>query len=127
MKKTLILVAMLSALAGCATVGNQSLTGESSATVARNVTEGVTTTQEIRSLYGEPADVVFTDSGLMQWKYELVHAENDAKNFIPFYGMFKSKVHVRKQQLIVLFDDNGVVKKFNMSTSLSEQRVGLFK
>ena len=127
MKKLIIVVAALILLSGCASVGNQRLHGESSVTAAQKMTEGETTKAQVRHLYGGPDNIIFTDSGMEQWKYQLTFAENDGKNFIPFYGLFKGKVYTRTTQLVILFDDNDVIKKFTMSVSTGEQRVGLFQ
>ena len=126
MKKLILIIAIAALVAGCATVGNQSLIGETPQMAEQKITKDVTTKQEVRSLYGDPEDVDFTDSGLEQWRYILRHVKNDAKNFIPFYGMFASKLHINKKQLVVLFNDDGVVKNFTMSSSDSKMKSGIF-
>ncbi len=113
-------------LAGCASVGNQALKNETELSVSQKIVEGKTTKADVRSTFGSPNTTSFTDSGLEMWKYELAKMSADAVNFIPIVGLFGSSASGTKKELVVLFDQQGLVKRYSMSESPVTVKTGIF-
>jgi len=127
MKRMLLLVVSTAVLVGCASAGNQQLKAETEQSVAAKLTEGKSTKSDVRALYGSPLKTSFTDSGLEIWSYELTKMHADAVNFIPVVNLFGSSASGSKKELIVLFDNEGKVKKYSMSESAIQEKTGLFQ
>jgi hypothetical protein len=113
-------------LVSCASVGNESLRHESEATVGAKITCGVTTQTQIKQMFGSPMTTTYTDGGLMIYKYELSKMSADAVSYIPIVGWFGGSASGKKRELVVMFDENDVVKRFNMSESKVSQKTGVF-
>lgn len=122
----LIAVFLAATMLGCASIGNESLRRENEATVSQKVVEGKTTKAEVRSMFGSPVSTSFTDAGLEIWKYELSQMTADAVNFVPIVNLFGSSSSGMKKELVVLFDDKGIVKRFSMSESPVSVKTGVF-
>ncbi len=114
-------------LAGCASSGNQTLKHESEFSVSSKVIEGETTASEIKAMFGSPYDTTYTDSGMLIWKFRLDNLKSDAVNFIPIVNLFGSSMSGTRKELVVLFDENDVVKRVNMSESDVKTKTGLFR
>lgn len=121
---TLVSVLILS---GCASSGNQSLKEETEFTVSAKVVEGQTTAAEIKAMFGSPYETTYTDSGSLIWKFRLDDLKSDAINYIPIVNWFGSSVSGTRKELVVLFDENDVVKRSNMSESEVKTRTGILK
>lgn len=129
MKKLITIIGLASVLAlfaGCASSGNESLRKESESSVAQKMKEGVTTKAEVRAHFGSPIKTTFTDGGLEIWTFELSKAHADAVNYIPIVGLFGGSASGVKKELVILFDTNGIVKRFSMSESPIKTKTGLF-
>lgn len=127
MKKGLILFCALFLIAGCASTGNKVLKKETSSTVSAKITKGETTKEQVRAMYGDPMTTSFTDSGKEIWKYEFTKTHVKATNFIPFVSMFNSGAKGTKKELVIMFDDNSIVKNFSMSSSKVDTDTSLFQ
>jgi len=114
-------------IAGCASHGNSVLKDETSAAVKNKITKGVTTKEEVRSMYGDPMTTSFTDSGKEIWKYEFIKMHSKATNFIPLVSLFNSGAKGDKKELVVMFNDDSVVKNFSMSASKVDTNTSLFQ
>lgn len=127
MKTTLVaLVAIiLVSAAGCASSGNASLRKETESSVSQKITEGKTTKEEVRAMFGSPLSTSFTDGGLEIWKFELAKMSADAATFIPFVGILAGGSSGTKKELVVMFDEKGIVKRRSMSESPVKQNTGL--
>jgi PBP1b-binding outer membrane lipoprotein LpoB len=121
---TLVSVLILS---GCASSGNESLKEETELTVSAKVVEGQTTAAEIKAMFGSPYETTYTDSGSLIWKFRLDDLKSDAINYIPIVNWFGSSVSGTRKELVVLFDDNDVVKRSNMSESEVKTKTGILK
>lgn len=117
---------LLLTLTGCASSGNQSLKNETPATIQSKITKGVTTKDQVRVMFGDPAKTSFTDQGNMIWEYDLADVSGDAVNYIPIVNLFGSSASGTKKQLIVMFKKN-VVFQYSMSNSPVAIKTGLFK
>lgn len=125
MKK--IAVVLLSVvIAGCASVGNENLRTETESSVSHKIVEGKTTKSEIRAMFGSPLKTSFTDSGLEIWNYEFSKVTVDAVSFVPIVNMFGSSASGKKKELVVMFDQKNVVKRYSMSESDVTQKSGIF-
>lgn len=129
MKRLLITtsaVALALLISGCASVGNETLRQESEASVSKKIVEGKTTKGEVRSMFGSPVKTSFTDAGLEIWNYEFSNVSADAVSFVPIVNIFGASASGKKKELVVLFNDKGIVKRYAMSESEVKQKSGLF-
>lgn len=110
---------------GCYSVGNDSLRKESESSVNTKLTEGRTTKAEVKDMFGSPIQTSYIQGGLEVWKYELLRMSTDAATFIPIVNIFLNGSSGTKKDLTILFDGDGVVKKYNMSESPLKVRTGL--
>ena len=124
--KTIVAALALAALAGCASVGNETLRTESEASVQKKITEGRTTKSEVRGMFGSPLKTSFTDGGLEIWTYEFSKVSADAVSYIPIVNLFGATASGTKKELVVLFDKSGVVQRYSMSESDVKQKTGVF-
>lgn len=125
-KTTFGALLVASALAGCASTGNEKLKTETEASVSTKIVEGKSTRKEIRELFGAPLKTTFTDSGLELWTYEFTNVSADAVSYIPIVNSFGSSASGTKKELVLLFDKNGVVQRYSMSESEVKHKSGLF-
>ena len=105
--------------------GNEKLRHETGATIQQKIVEGKTTKAEVKQKFGDPLTTSFTDGGLEIWNYELQKISADAISFVPIVNLFGGSSSGVKKQLVFLFDDNGVVKKYSMSESPVSVKTGL--
>ena len=124
--KKIILVLFAFALSGCASVGNEKLRAESESTVAQKIVEGKTTKAEIRTMFGSPLKTSFTDGGLEIWNFEFTKVSADAVSYIPLVGLFGGSASGKKKELVLMFDQNSIVKRFSMSESDVTHKTGIF-
>lgn len=126
MKKLSITVLLLASavLAGCASSGNRAIAKESETSIQSKISEGVTTKAQVRSTFGSPDSVNFTDGGKEIWRYGFAKAQVSGRAFIPFYGLFNNTVSGTKKELVILFDGDKV-SKYSMSESAIDSRTGL--
>jgi hypothetical protein len=119
----LILSVLLTALLGCTTLNNQNLQKDTELLLSQKVIAGKTTKDEIQALFSSPTFATF-DAGGEVWKYEV--SENNPqidthKNSVDWHGtpinnapVFQSTRAIKKQ-LVILFDEKGVVKNYSYS------------
>lgn len=123
MKKIALAVIIASALAGCASSGNQQLKNETETSVQTKIQEGKTTKAEVKSYFGSPDGVSYTDGGNEIWKYAFANVKVNGTTFIPFYGLFHNGTNGTKKELTVLFKDDKV-QKYTMSESAINTKSG---
>ena len=124
-KYTLVCLVSIT-LFGCATAGNDSLRLESEASVNNKIKVGLTTKNEVKTIFGVPITTSYTDGGSEIWKYELSKMKADVASYIPIVSFFAASSSGIKKELVVLFNDNDTVRKFNMSESDLKVRTGVF-
>lgn len=71
MKKNIIVGFVFLTLAGCSSVGNQSLKNETQESVKTKIVKGKTTKQDVLASFGEPDSRSLID-GEEQWSYDLL-------------------------------------------------------
>lgn len=120
-------LAVLAALmTGCASTGSESLRKESETSVAQKIVEGKTTKAEIRTMFGSPTKTSFTDGGLEIWNYDFSNVSADAISYVPIVNLFGGSASGKKKELVVMYDQTNVVKRFSMSESDVTHKTGLF-
>lgn len=87
MKKIALAVIIATGLVGCASSGNQQLKNETETSVQTKIQEGKTTKAEVKSYFGSPDAVSYTDGGNEIWKYAFAKVKVNGTTFIPFYGL----------------------------------------
>lgn len=115
----------VTALAGCVTAGNPHLRSQTPDNIQREITNGATTQAQIRAALGEPTEKTFTDSGNEMWTFRYVRLTPRARTFIPVVNLFSRVADVRTKDLVVLFDKNGVVSKYDLREVQSVVREGI--
>ncbi len=122
-----VIIAML---AGCATTGNESIKDTDEAQVKAQLVEGQTTKQQVQAIFGSPVETSYTDSGALIWKY--LYDDTSALTIetvgsvLLTLGLAGIKSEGTRNELVILFDENDVVRKFNMSNSEIESGTLLF-
>lgn len=123
MKKIALAVALTVTLAGCASSGNQQLKNETETSVQSKIQEGKTTKAEVKSVFGSPDAVSYTDGGNEIWKYAFAKVKVNGTSFIPFYGLFHNGSNGTKKELTILFKDDKV-QKYTMAESTINTKSG---
>lgn len=125
-KSRLLLVASIAILvAGCASGGNERLRDQTQASVSQKITEGKTSRAEVKDTLGEATSVSFTDNGSEIWTYKHARATPKAQNFIPVVSLFSRGADVKKKELVILFDKDGIVNRYSMRETNEEVKSGL--
>lgn len=110
----------------CASTGNKSLDEATEEKIAQQIVEGETTKEQVRAMYGSPFSVDYTDEGLEIYKYERSKLKADWQMYIPYAAIFGAKMSGVKKQLVIMFDENSIVKRISMSESDTEHKSGIF-
>ena len=113
-------------LAGCMSTGNATLKEHTQDTISEELREGMTQA-EVRQSLGDPFNVSYTDGGSEIWTYEFAEGQMTAESFIPIVGLFTSGVEGQKKQLVILFDEQQLVRRFTLSESDFESRSGIIR
>lgn len=117
-------------LNGCANVGNKSVKDVSESAVHGSITKGVTTMNEVKTMFGSPIKTSFTDGGSVIWTYTYDDTSaltpETVGSVILTLGLAGTKSRGTRNELVVMFDENNVVKNFSMSNSPIEAGTGLF-
>jgi len=127
MKRYVCVVAVLSCglVAGCASVGNESIAEESLQTVSQQIVKGKTTQAQVRQLYGDPIKSSFTDSGNESWEYEFTRTQSKPINFVPYLNMIHHGAEGSKKTLVFFFNRSRIVQQYTISTSKIDISGGL--
>ena len=126
MKYSILLLTLIIFVGGCASTGNQTLSEETESSVASKIINNVTTQAEIKAMYGSPYETTYTDGGMEIWKYRLDDLKADAINYVPLVNLFGSSYSGTRKELVILFNDDGTVKRNSMSESDVQNKSGLF-
>jgi len=130
MKKQLVIagaIVLAIFLGGCTSGGNKILKDETSKSASEKIVHGKTTKSEIRAINSDPMETTYTDSGNEIWKYHFTKGHMTATSFIPIVGLFASGTKGKKKELVIFFDQKGVVQRHSMSTSDVESDTSLFQ
>ncbi len=127
MQKPIVAFALIVSLilAGCASSGNKQLAKMDAQSVDLSILDGQTTKAEVLNLFGNPSHIDYDVNGNEKWFYKHVKARAKAINFIPVANAFVQGTNETHKQLVIMFDDEEVVKKHAFSMADGETRVGL--
>jgi outer membrane protein assembly factor BamE (lipoprotein component of BamABCDE complex) len=98
--------------------------------VNAKIVVGKTTRNQVRAMFGSPLETTYTDGGLEIWKYRFEdttgwNAGNIASATLTL-GLAGSKQVGTEKELIILYNDDYTVKRFNMSSSPVQRGTGVF-
>lgn len=124
--RLLVIAAALLVTAGCSSIGNNSLQYETNSTISNKIREGITSKTDVYAILGTPLTTTFSGSGLEVAKYEYTHLTPRAQNFIP-YNIFSRVQDGKKKELVILFDEKSVVKKYVINESDIQVREGILE
>jgi outer membrane protein assembly factor BamE (lipoprotein component of BamABCDE complex) len=111
MKKIAAIVAAL-ILAGCASSGVR-VTDEQMS----KFHEGQTTKQEVIAALGQPTTTMRNADGTTMLMYTYAEARTRGSTFIPIVGAFVGGVDTRSNNVMLTFDQQGVLKTTSSSSS----------
>ena len=114
---------------GCANQGSTVLKKLNEADVNKNITVGKTTRNEIRAMFGSPLETKYTDSGLEIWRYHFedttgLNPANIASQTLTL-GLAGSRRTGTEKELVILYNDDYTVKRFNISEAPVQTWTGL--
>jgi outer membrane protein assembly factor BamE (lipoprotein component of BamABCDE complex) len=126
--KSLYICLTLCLLVGCANTGSTVLKKLSESDVNLNIHPGKTTRAQVRAMYGSPLATSYTDGGLEIWTYNYedttgLNAANIASATLTL-GLAGSRQIGTEKELIILFNDDYTVKRFNMSEAPVQRGTG---
>ena len=82
-------------------------------------------------MFGSPIKTSYTDNGSLIWTYQFddttALTPQTVGSIIFTWGLAGTKTKGTCNELVVLFDENNAVEKFNMSNSKINQKTNLFK
>lgn len=113
---------------GCAVkTGNENLGAMEKSEITSKIVKGKSTKQDVKALLGDPDKTDFDNNSLEKWTY--IHVRKDAKfvNYVPVANWFVAGTNDTTKSLVVVFEDNGVVKNFIASDAKGETKGGLFQ
>lgn len=125
MKKFFALIIIAIFISGCVSTGNQTLKTETESSITNKIVNNVTTQSEIKAMFGSPYETKFTDGGLEIYTYRLDDLQSDVVNFVPVLNLFQTSYSGTRKELVVLFNDDGTVKRYSMSESDVQQKAGI--
>ncbi len=125
-KRYFVLLGAFVFIFSCGTTsGNRVLKQESEISVDAEIIEGITTQSEIKAMFGSPYETTYTDGGLEIWKYRFDNLNADAVTYIPIVNLFTQSYSGDRKELVLLFNDDGTVKRSSMAESDVTVKSGL--
>lgn len=81
--------------------------------------KGVTTTNDLRRLFGNPTTVTTSATGDTMWSYTNIQTSVDAATYIPIVGGFIGGADASVKTITITIDENQIVKDWVHSESQS--------
>lgn len=106
-------VALGTGLAACTTVGNGRMRTLQPAEAAELLRPGITTRDDAERLLGT-GSVLRLDSGWTTTHYVYRNGLPRALDFVPVVGLFTSALDTPETELVLLFDAQGLLRKFKL-------------
>ena len=114
-RRALALAALVAGLcaAGCSTVGNGRMAQLDAVQASTLLVPGRTTRDEVRQALGQGTVIRFR-SGRETWHY--LYREGIAPGWddVPYIGLITSRLRRPTKELVILFDGDGVVRRWSM-------------
>lgn len=123
-----ILFSLVLVSGGCAVKsGNETLGEIEKSQVEEQIIKGKSSKQDVKKFLGDPDKTDFDNNSLEKWTY--THTRKDAKfvNYVPVANWFVAGTNDTTKSLVIVFDDNGIVKNFITSGAKGETKGGLFQ
>jgi outer membrane protein assembly factor BamE (lipoprotein component of BamABCDE complex) len=96
--------------AGCSYhMGNKKITDE---TLHSKIERGVTTKEEIRSLFGKPTHITFTDNDEEIWTYFYTKSETRPLSYVPIIGLCFGGADMHSSTLTIRYGKDDIVKNY---------------
>lgn len=124
MKKIIIAGFVFLALAGCSSVGNQSLKNETQESVKSKIVKGKTTKGDVLASFGEPDSRSLID-GEEQWSYTMYNSQSKATSFIPVIGLLAGGADTQSSSLTIMFKGEKV-DSYVFNAGKSNVKTGIF-
>ena len=124
MKKIIIAGFVFLALAGCSSVGNQSLKYETQESVKSKIVKGKTTKGDVLASFGEPDSRSLID-GEEQWSYTMYNSQSKATSFIPVIGLLAGGADTQSSSLTIMFKGEKV-DSYVFNAGKSNVKTGIF-
>jgi hypothetical protein len=113
-----------SLLGGCSGFGNYTIADASNRSLSSQLIKGKTRQDHVRELYGEPAKISLTDSGLEMWEYDysrlLATTTTDSFPYVSAVDFDNSK-----KSLVIVFSKSKTVQKYTLNTAKIDFSGGL--
>ena len=130
MKKLAAAILIAFATVGCANSGNKSVSDATPESVEQILKVGETSKNEVAAVFGPPIETTYTDGGLLIWTYRYDDTSaltvETVGSMLLTLGLAGAKAEGTRNELVILFDENDVVKRYNMSNSPIETGTGIF-
>jgi hypothetical protein len=111
--KRLLLIGLCAALAACATLGNSRVQTLQAAEAHQLLQPGKTTRVEAERLLGAGTVLRF-DSGWTTTHYVYRDGLPRFLDFVPIVGLVTSAMDTPETELVLLFDEHGLLRKFRL-------------
>ncbi len=122
-----ILVGLVS-MTGCAgKSGNENLGKMETSQIEAGITKGKSTKADVKTMLGDPDKTDFDNNSLEKWTYIHVRSDLKAVNYVPVVNWFVRGTNDTTKSLVVIFDENGVVKNYINSDAKGETKAGLLQ
>ena len=118
--KTLLLVALLSILAGCVTAGREVDPVKVSA-----FEKGKTSRAEIEAAIGQPNSVSRLSDGKVVAVYFFMHSQSRPESFIPFIGPLVGGSDVVQKNVIIYYGTTGLYESSQSTETTMGAAIGL--
>lgn len=111
---------------GCASTGNVAMKEQTQQSIEQVIVKNKTTKQQVQTVFGAADKVSFTDSGNEIWTYTHSKAKPMARNFIP-YNFFSLGENIQTKELVILFDQKGLVSNYTFREVNNQSMQGIIK
>lgn len=125
LKKYFTIFIIVLFFSACVSTGNQQLANLDQSDIDSIVVNGQTTKSEMTAALGEPNLVDLDNNGQEKWTYYHLRSSATGSSFIPIVSSFKSGSNNTTRQLVILFDDDGVVINRVFTHSQGQTNTGI--
>ena len=125
LKKYFTIFIIVLFFSACVSTGNQQLANMSQSDIGSIVVNGQTTKSEVRAALGDPSLVDLDNNGNEKWTYYHLRSTIKGSSFIPVVSSFKSGSNNTTRQLVILYDDDGVVINHVFTQSQGQTNTGI--
>lgn len=80
----------------------------------------------MRTLFSAPLSTTFTDDG-NENKYTFSKNQANASNFISFVSIFTGGTHGTQKNLTIMFDEDGIIKRYSLDESAVATKTGILQ